>query len=82
MNYVQIEKMLENIKADYIGMGRSWTEFDENVRSLIMRRYLQTPELDWQEVKWLFVNYLETGKLDFSAAIKMARRRNKGVKCK
>ena len=75
MNYVQIEKMLENIKFDYIGMARSWTEFDENVRSLIMRMYLQTPELDWQEVKWLFVNYLETGVLNFPAAVKMARQR-------
>ena len=75
MNTLQIEKMLENIKADYIRMARPWTEFDENVRHLIMRMYLETPELDWEEVKWLFVNYLKTGELNFPAAIKMARKR-------
>lgn len=75
MNYVQIQKMLQDIKTDYIEMGRPWTEFDGNVRNLIMRMYLETPELDWEEVKWLFVNYLKIGELNFSAAIKMARKR-------
>lgn len=75
MNTLQIEKMLESIKDDYIKIARPWTEFDENVRHLIMLMYLQTPELDWEEIKWLFVNYLETGELNFPAAVKMARQR-------
>ena len=75
MNTLQIEKIMENIKTEFIRMALPWTEFDENVRHLIMRMYLQTPELDWEEIKWLFMHYMETGDLNFSAAIKMARQR-------
>jgi hypothetical protein len=71
MNMIQIEKMCKNIYADYVGMGRKKNENDEVVLSLIMRQYAQT-EIDWEEVKFLWVRFLEKGTLDFSEANKMA----------
>lgn len=68
MNAKEIKKMLLNIKADYIGMGRKWHQNDESVMDLIMRIYYQTEYIDWEECKWLFMNYLQKGILDFPEA--------------
>ena len=59
MNAVEIRKMLNNIKADFIGMGRPWHENDDSVIELLMSVYYQTAEIDWEEIKWLFINYLQ-----------------------
>ena len=75
MNAVKIRKMLDNIKADYIGMGRHWHTNDDSIMELLMTLYYQTEWMDWEEVKWLFVNYLENGILDFSQAKKMTYKR-------
>ena len=75
MNAVKIRKMLENIKADYVGMGRHWHPNDDSIIELLMSLYYQTEWLDWEEVKWLFVNYLDHGILDFPQAKKMAHKR-------
>ena len=75
MNAMQIRKMLLNIKADFIGMGRNWHNNDDSVMELLMQIYYQTEIIDWEEVKWLFIAYLEKGILDFPTAKKMAIKR-------
>lgn len=75
MNAMQIRKMLLNIKADFIGMGRNWHNNDDSVMELLMQIYYQTKIIDWEEVKWLFITYLEKGILDFPTAKKMATKR-------
>ena len=73
MNATQIRKMLNNIKADFIGMCRPWHENDDSVIELLMSIYYQTAEIDWEEIKWLFINYLQKGIIDFPTAKKMAQ---------
>lgn len=73
MNAVEIKKMLNNIKADFIGIGRPWHENDDSVIELLMSVYYQTAEIDWEEIKWLFINYLQKGIIDFPKAKKMAQ---------
>ena len=75
MNAMQIRKMLNNIKADFIGMGRYWHDNDDSVMELLMQVYYQTEIIDWEEVKWLFITYLQKGILDFPTAKKMAIKR-------
>lgn len=75
MNAMQIRKMLLNIKADFIGMGRNWHNNDDSVMELLMQIYYQTEIIDWEEIKWLFITYLEKGILDFPTAKKMATKR-------
>lgn len=47
---------------------------DEPILDTIMRLY-NTTEIDWEEVRFLWIGYLEKGNLYFSEAIKMARMR-------
>lgn len=75
MNGMKIRKMLNNIKTDYVGMGRHWHENDDSILELLMSLYYQTEWLDWEEIKWLFVSYLDRGILDFPQAKKMAHKR-------
>lgn len=75
MNAIQIRNMLLNIKADFIGEGRPWHLNDETILNTIMQVYYQTDVIDWEECKWLFVNYLQKGILDFPKACQMARKR-------
>lgn len=75
MNAMQIRKMLLNIKADFIGMGRNWHNNDDSVMELLMQIYYQTEIIDWEEIKWLFITYLQKGILDFPTAKKMAIKR-------
>lgn len=79
MNAIQIKKMLHNIKADYIGMGRKSVKQDNIIIDTIMHLYYVIDWLDWEECKWLFIHYIETGILDFPEAQKMARRRLKAI---
>ena len=72
MNAIQIRNMLLNIKADFIGEGRPWHLNDETILNTIMQVYYQTDIIDWEECKWLFVNYLQKGILDFPKATQMA----------
>lgn len=76
MNTMQINKMCRNIYNDFPGMGRTETAYDADIYNTIMRLYNTIPEIDWEEVKFLWVNYLETGNLDISTAIQMGRNRN------
>ena len=75
MNTTEIRKMLNNIKADFIGMGRPWHKNDDSVIELLVSVYCQTVEIDWEEVNWLFTNYLQKGIIDFPTAKRMALKR-------
>lgn len=75
MNTREIEKMLHNIEADYTGMGRKSVEQDNIIIDTIMHLYCVIDWLDWEECKWLFMNYIEKGILDFPEAHKMALKR-------
>lgn len=75
MNAMQIRKMLNNIKADFVGMGRKWHDNDDSIIELLMQIYYQTEIIDWEEIKWLFITYLKKGILDFPTAKKIATKR-------
>lgn len=75
MNAIQIREMLLNIQKEFIGQGRPWNINDDTIMETIMRVYYQTEYIDWEECKWLFVNYLQKGILDFPKATRMARKR-------
>lgn len=74
MNMVQVQKMLINVYRDYIGMGRRQSEMDKSVLSFLMQEYAQTC-MDWEEIQWLWIQYLKKGVLDLPEAIKRARLR-------
>lgn len=74
MNTIQIIKMCNNIYADYRGMKRRPLTEDPLILDTIIRLY-NTTEIDWEEVKFLWVNYLESSNLYISEAMKMARER-------
>lgn len=74
MSYFKIATMCKNIEADYRGMGRKVRLEDGIILDTIMRLY-NTTEIDWEEVKWLWIEYLETGNLYFSDAVEMAKSR-------
>lgn len=66
MNAMQIRKMLNNIKTDFIGMGRHWHENDDSVMELLTQVYYQTDYIDWEEINWLFTTYLQKRNFGFS----------------
>lgn len=72
MNTIQIIKMCNNIYADYKGMKRKSLAEDSFILDTIMRLY-NTTEIDWEEVKWLWVTYLESSNIYVSEAMEMAR---------
>ena len=74
MNATEISAMCKEIYRDYTGMGRKNQDYDKQILALIIYMYNHT-EIDWEEVKWLWEEYLRTGNLDFPTAIKVARER-------
>lgn len=74
MNTTQIIKMCKEIYRDYRGMKRKPLPEDSLILDTIMRLY-NTTEIDWEEVKWLWINYLEKGNLYLSKAMEMAEKR-------
>lgn len=77
MNTYGINKMCREIYRDYCGMGRTETSYDADIYNIIMRLYNTIPEIDWEEVKFLWVTFLESGNLEISTAITMGRKRGK-----
>lgn len=74
MNTPQIIAMCKEIYRDFTGAGRKKNDYDGQILSVIMYMYNHT-EIDWEEVKWLWIHYLHTGNLDFPTAIQNARER-------
>lgn len=75
MNSTQIIEMMTDIEAEAIAKGRTWHPNDDEIIRMLMRVYFQTVEIDAEEIKWLFTNYLQKGIIDFPTAMKMARQR-------
>lgn len=74
MNTQEMVKMCKNIYTDYTGMGREKANEDKHILATIIYIYNNT-EIDYEEVKWLWMQYLEKGILDFPTAIFMAKER-------
>ena len=75
MNYKQIVDMVNEIYRDYKGMGRKGNDTDKYIAAIILRFYLRERDIDWEEVKWLWVEYLETGNLYLAEARGKAEQR-------
>ena len=76
MNMVQIQKMLINVYRDYIGMGRRQSEMDKSVLSFLMQEYAQTC-MDWEEIQWLWIQYLEKRYVGSSRGNKKSQIKNR-----
>ena len=75
MDATRIRKMLKNINADFAGMGRPETDVDKAIVECLLRFYDTKPEIEWQEIRWLYVNYMQNDVLDFPEAKRRARLR-------
>ena len=75
MHTMQIMKMMENISRDYAGIGRAKTSLDNIIKNEIIRLYNNLP-IDWEEVKFLWIDWLENGRLSVSDAMEMQKKRN------
>ena len=51
------------------------TTNDNSVMECILQVYCQTVEIDHEEIRFLWENYLQKGILDFPTALQMARKR-------
>ena len=69
MNVMEIKTMMCEM-AD-----KPLTTNDTVVMDYIMQVYCQTVEIDHEEIRFLWENYLQKGILDFTTAMKMARKR-------
>lgn len=58
MNTTQIIKIMDNISRDYAGMGRAENSLDNIIKDEIIRLYNNLP-IDWEEVKFLWIDWLE-----------------------
>lgn len=74
MNATQISAMCKEIYRKETYLGREKQDYDKQILSLILYMYNHT-EIDHEEVKWLWEQYLITGNLDFPTAIQAARER-------
>ena len=69
MNMTQIKTMMQDMT------DKPLTANDNSVMECILQVYCQTVEIDHEEVRFLWENYLQKGILDFPSAMKMARKR-------
>lgn len=69
MNMTQIKTMMQDMT------DRPLTANDNSVMECIMQVYCQTAEIDHEEIRFLWENYLQNGILDFPTAMQMARKR-------
>lgn len=74
MNTLEIKKMCQNIYNDFIGMGRERKPEDKHVAAFLIHLY-NTTDIDYEEVNWLWTEYLEKGTLDIATAIAEAKER-------
>ena len=74
MNTLQINKVLHKIYRDFTGEGRKMYYYDSEIKDFLINLYNKT-ELDFEEIKSLWIEYLTNGNLSISNAIKNARER-------
>lgn len=75
MSTIQIIEMCREISRNYVGRE---SRYDADILNIIISLYNRVSEIDWEEVRWLWVRYMETGNLYFSDAITMAKNRING----
>lgn len=73
MNTLQILGICREIYRD-LKSKKVYTEPDQAILNCIIRLY-NTTEIDWEEVKSLWIEYLIKGSLSIPAAIQIARQR-------
>ena len=73
MNTIQILGICKECYRDLKGKN-TYTETDKNILDFIIRLY-NTTEIDWEEVKNLWIEYLTKGTLSVSVAVNQARQR-------
>lgn len=75
MNTLQLTKIMHEMYRDITGMKRKpLPQADDAVQNFLIRLY-NTTELDWEEIKTLWWEYLTKGKLSIPSAMKSARKR-------
>lgn len=75
MNTIQLTKIMHNMYADSIGMKRKpLPQADDAVQNFLIQLY-NTTELDWEEIKSLWWEYLTEGKMSIPSAMESARKR-------
>ncbi len=72
MNITEIKNKLEQIRLESIREGRTPNSADMVILDSVIRFYLTESEVDYEEVEWLYKNYLQNGNLDFPKAKQMA----------
>ena len=75
MNAIEIKRMLMEIMDDSVRNGRPCKVEDGIIMDNIVRMYYTCTEIDYEEAKWLFINYLKNGVLDFAKAKELGYQR-------
>lgn len=76
MSMLEIKIMMQEIAEHYTFIeGRKWNANDKAIMDCILQVYCQTTEIDHEEIRFLWENYLQKGILDFQTAMQMARKR-------
>lgn len=73
-NTIEIRKMCVEIYRD-IRHTKQLSRFDEDVYNAIIHVYMNKPEIDYEEVKMLWVGFLTNGSLDFPEVIQHGNKR-------
>ena len=74
MNTINLLKIMHEMYRDANGTGREILPEDYTIHNFLIQLY-NTTELDWQEIKSLWLDYLAKGKLDIPEALRNARKR-------
>lgn len=80
MNAIEIKTRLEQIRLESVQEGRTPNSADLIILDSVIRFYLTESEVDYEEVEWLYRNYLQNGRLDFPKAKQMATKRIHALK--
>ena len=72
MNTLGILKMMHEIYRSFTEMGRKTHYYDSEIKNFIISFYNRT-EIDMEEVKNLWIEYLDSGTLSLDKAIAYAR---------
>lgn len=73
MNTIQLTTIMRNMYAD-LPERKPLPDADKAIHDFLIRLY-NTTELDWEEIKSLWWEYLTKGKLSIPSAMQSARKR-------
>ena len=77
MNTIQLIKIMHEMYRDISGMKRRPLDGDPAIQNFLINLY-NTTELDWEEIKALWWEYLTKGTLSIPDAMQEAKRRLAG----